>query len=170
MCRFDADILDVYGYMSKRPRPPAARNYSAVLAKKSQLVGWIVSHCRTHSRREDYVRALQRHLHVDVYGDCGPFKCDRQRDNDCFDRISRTYKFYLALENAICRDYVTEKMFRYAEADLVLVVRGGARYEVNFGFWVGGGGGWGWGVGGVGGEVVWEGGGVSLCVPAHAER
>ena len=95
------------------------------------MAGWIVSHCRTHSRREDYVKALQEHLSVDVYGACGPFKCDREKDEACFENISEKYKFYLAFENAICKDYVTEKMFRYLEADLVLVVRGGSAYEVK---------------------------------------
>ena len=116
--------------MSKRPAPQV-KNYTAILAQKKKLAGWIVSHCKTHSRREDYVKTLQKHLPVDVYGACGPFKCGRKKDNECFENISSKYKFYLAFENALCQDYVTEKMFRYLEADFVLVVRGGAAYEVK---------------------------------------
>ncbi len=52
--------------------------YNSALARKPRLVAWIVSHCRTHSRRENYARELGRHVGVDVFGGCGrPFRCRR---------------------------------------------------------------------------------------------
>ena len=43
--------------------------------------------------------------------------------------ISTKYKFYLSFENSSCSDYITEKLFRYFNLDVVLVVRGGADYK-----------------------------------------
>jgi len=44
----------------------------AALETKSDdtIVAWMVSHCDTSSKREDYVRQLQEHIQVDIYGDC----------------------------------------------------------------------------------------------------
>ena len=32
-------------------------------------------------------------------------------EDPCFDLVAREYKFYLAFENDICNDYVTEKAY-----------------------------------------------------------
>ena len=59
-------------------------------------------------------------LQVDVYGKCGKLKCGRgesvqqqiiDTNTRCDETISH-YKFYLAFENTLCPDYVTEKFFR----------------------------------------------------------
>ena len=39
------------------------------------------------------------------------------------------YKFYLAFENALCPDYVTEKFFRTLKLPVVPVVMGGDNYK-----------------------------------------
>ena len=43
--------------------------------------------------------------------------------------LERDYKFYLAFENSICRDYVTEKFFKSMLYSTVPIVYGGADYE-----------------------------------------
>ena len=43
--------------------------------------------------------------------------------------ISKKYKFYLGLESSMCGDYITEKLFRYHELDLVVVGRGTNQYS-----------------------------------------
>ena len=43
--------------------------------------------------------------------------------------VERDYKFYLAFENSICRDYVTEKFYNALLFSTVPVVYGGADYE-----------------------------------------
>ncbi len=48
---------------------------------KKKLVFWVVSNCHTHSRREDYVKIMQKYIDVDVYGACGPLKCKGNGDS-----------------------------------------------------------------------------------------
>ena len=43
----------------------------------------------------------------------------------------RNYKFYLAFENSICPDYVTEKFFNTLLFSTVPIVYGGADYVAN---------------------------------------
>ena len=100
-----------------------------MIRKKKQLsVAWFVSNCITFSRREKYVQELQKHIAVDIYGSCqGGSKCPR---GDKCDRMLQTdYKFYLAFENSLCRDYVTEKFYKCLANSVVPVVYGGANYS-----------------------------------------
>ncbi|OWF36840.1 Glycoprotein 3-alpha-L-fucosyltransferase A [Mizuhopecten yessoensis] len=107
---------------------------------RSKVAVGFISHCGTPSRRMEYVEQIKRSgIHVDIYGKCGERKCygknrhktswniTQNHKNKCFSATVPTYKFYLSLENALCRDYVTEKslnlVLRY---NIVPVVRDGA--------------------------------------------
>ncbi|XP_063602863.1 alpha-(1,3)-fucosyltransferase C-like [Penaeus indicus] len=81
--------------------------------------------------REKYVKELQKHVQVDVYGKCGSLTCGRNhRDTYCYtDVLSVGYLFYLSFENNLCRDYVTEKVWFAMLHGLVPVVYGGATYK-----------------------------------------
>lgn len=47
--------------------------------------------------------------------------------------LTHRYKFYLAFENSLCTDYVTEKLFNVFKLNsIVPVVRGGADYRKHF--------------------------------------
>ena len=83
-------------------------------AKKEKLVAWMVSNCKTHSQREDFVKELQNHIPVDIYGECGKLKCKHLENdqNHCLQNIEDNYKFYLSFENSICNEYVTEKFWQ----------------------------------------------------------
>jgi len=72
------------------------------------MVAWFVSHCVTPNRREDYVKELSKYIPVDIYGKCGNLTCSNR--NHCKEMIRRDYKFYIAFENSLCTDYVTEKL------------------------------------------------------------
>ncbi|KAK3095876.1 hypothetical protein FSP39_020195 [Pinctada imbricata] len=102
---------------------PIKKNYANGKTKQCAI---FVSNCDTTNRRLAYVRELQKHIDVDIYGSCGNKRCDRTDENKCFDMLSRDYKFYLAFENSNCRDYITEKFFRNGLMQDVLPVVMGA--------------------------------------------
>ena len=110
-----------------------------------------VSHCRSHSGRDRYVRRLAKKIgvileqdqgiifssfrQVHIYGACGTKTCGQDRrlrnpytvDKDpCFDLVARDYKFYLSFENDICTDYITEKAFNALQLNTVPVLLSGA--------------------------------------------
>ncbi|CAL1538087.1 unnamed protein product [Lymnaea stagnalis] len=126
--RFDSDVTSLYGIVRRRLKR-ATPDYAAILSRKRKLAAWIVSNCVTDGRRDLYVKELQKYINVDVYGGCGEMKCPRHDDAACFEMTSTNYKFYLSFENAICTDYVTEKFFRYLNADVVVVARGDNSYH-----------------------------------------
>ncbi|XP_071529225.1 alpha-(1,3)-fucosyltransferase C-like [Panulirus ornatus] len=97
---------------------------------RPKLVAWMVSHCSTSSGREFYVRELKKYVSVDVFGLCGNLRCGkRHTDWRCYTDVLRpTYKFYLAFENSMCVDYLTEKVWLPMMYGLVPVVYGGANY------------------------------------------
>ena len=97
-------------------------------AKRTKLLAWFNSHCPTHSQREDYVKKLAEFMPVDIYGKCGPLECLPYNDPRCDQRVLVNYRFYLAAENSLCPDYVTEKFYRALMNDIVPVVFGGADY------------------------------------------
>ncbi|XP_059152091.1 alpha-(1,3)-fucosyltransferase fut-1-like [Physella acuta] len=128
--RRDSDIRTYYGLVRKR-KHIREKNYTSILASKTRLVAWFVSNCNTNSKREEYVAELQRYLDVDVYGKCGPFRCPRQNDSNCRDKIRKIYKFYIAFENNLCKDYITEKLYKFFDSDFIVIARGSNFYSSN---------------------------------------
>ena len=128
--RLDSDISIPYGrFENVNDHPQLGISTPANFATvKSKLVAWVVSNCKTPSRRELYVKKLLKYIPVDIYGKCGNLNCDRKRT--CFSSISNTYKFYLSFENSICEDYITEKLYGIMLiGGIVPVVMGGANYS-----------------------------------------
>ena len=125
--RRDSDILAMYGGMTPKEENNKDTYFNTLLHHKTKDIAWMVSHCKTISRREKYVADLRQLRTVDIYGACGQLQCPRfGSNNDCNRRLlNGTYKFYLAFENTLCRDYATEKIFRTMEYDIVPVIRGG---------------------------------------------
>lgn len=127
--RSDADVPVQYGQY-KRKTKKVEKNHKNLWQGKTKTAVWVVSHCNTDSRREKFVRELSKHIRVDVYGACGPLNCERDENDTCFRRIEREYFFMLALENSLCRDYVSEKLFSALLYDVVPVVLGSANYSI----------------------------------------
>ena len=69
--------------------------------------------CRTkpvgHATRRKYLETLQKHgLKFDMYGKCGK---DCGAFSSC-SAILQKYKFFLAFENSLCDEYISEKPYR----------------------------------------------------------
>ncbi|KAL8625352.1 hypothetical protein ACOMHN_044495 [Nucella lapillus] len=128
--RYDSDIFSPYGRHIPESSSPSPRpEFLQMAHRKTRSAVWLVSHCQADSARDQYVRRLQRHLDVDVYGKCSGRKCGN--NEECGRLINSTYRFLLAFENSFCKDYVTEKVFNAYSDDLhvIPIVRGGAVYS-----------------------------------------
>ncbi|XP_077202306.1 GDP-fucose protein O-fucosyltransferase 4 [Paroedura picta] len=109
----------------RAPPPPAAPRAPVL---------YLQSHCDVPSDRDRYVRELMRHIQVDSYGEClknRDFPSMRLKDTSTattedpeFMAFISSYKFHLAMENAICHDYMTEKLWRPMHVGAVPVYRG----------------------------------------------
>lgn len=127
--RLDSDIYSPYGRFYKLNKPVPEREIMSAVSGKTRLAAQFVTNCNTPSKREQLVAELQKFISVDVYGSCGPLKCERKIQNECNSKLESTYYFYLAFENSICLDYVTEKFFSRVEVAVVPVVLLRSNYE-----------------------------------------
>ncbi|CAM1313690.1 FUT4 (predicted) [Pycnogonum litorale] len=132
--RQDSDIPRRYGYLTVANENP--KRYKNFAKGKSKLVVWFVSNCKSSSKRISYVKELKKYISVDIMGKCSKAKSICNEDlskisrSRCYERISRDYKFVIAFENSICKDYVTEKSFDVLRFDIVPIVMGGADYRM----------------------------------------
>jgi len=63
---------------------------------------------------------MSNHMLIDSYGFCGVYKdpCANQNNSqECFKDLVNSYKYYLAFENGLCRDYVSEKYWQFYDSD-----------------------------------------------------
>ncbi len=98
---------------------------------KTALIYWAASDCTPMSKRDVYVKQLEKYVPVDRYGSCGYLKdCLGMKDRDpCLRKLAQKYKFYLAFENSICEEYITEKFQRTLNFPTVPIVMGAGPYE-----------------------------------------
>ncbi|XP_066571458.1 GDP-fucose protein O-fucosyltransferase 4 isoform X2 [Amia ocellicauda] len=94
---------------------------------------YMQSHCDVPSDRDRYIRELMKYIKVDSYGKClNNMPLPEQledtgtatgEDSQFMSFVAR-YKFHLALENGLCPDYITEKLWRPLHLGCVPVYRG----------------------------------------------
>ncbi|KAF9433786.1 hypothetical protein BGZ76_008969 [Entomortierella beljakovae] len=96
-------------------------------------VAWVVSNCKAENGRHFMVNQLKKYIDIDIYGHCIPNRSWPKKEDGLTDMTSEElvqhYKFYLAIENANCEDYVTEKLVRAFEVGAVPVVDGPHDYS-----------------------------------------
>jgi hypothetical protein len=106
--RHDSDIFVPYGKILKCNKNFIKIKYKFHLKNKS--IAWIVSNCDTESKRELYVKELQKYIDVHVFGKCGQFQCNF--DTQCYHMIAKNYKFYLSFENSV--SFLLSFFFNYS--------------------------------------------------------
>ncbi|CAG5126285.1 unnamed protein product [Candidula unifasciata] len=129
--RLDSDIFVPYSRLKSSPKPRDQTMVNHIAKTKNGTAVWVVSNCGARYKRMEYVREMQKYIDIDIYGKCGT-PC-AWKNTTCNDWTTK-YKFYLAFENSLCTDYVTEKFFRLFNRTIFVipVVRGGADYDKHF--------------------------------------
>lgn len=97
-----------------------------IITNKTTPIAWFVSNCwAVVSNRTQLANKINETLPVDIYGNCGSFQCPVDAE-ECEDLLESKYFFYLSFENALCKDYVTEKLFRPLSKLVIPIVYNGA--------------------------------------------
>jgi hypothetical protein len=123
-------------YMPQSVRAVMAPVVPTAQRTKSAPVVWVASNCWTVSGRTEFVQELAKHVRVDAFGRCGeptdetPLK--RGGNGTAFREFLSRYKFYIALENSECQDYLTEKYWRSLQLGLIPIVWGTAEGVDDF--------------------------------------
>ncbi|KAM4019207.1 alpha-(1,3)-fucosyltransferase 7 [Anomaloglossus baeobatrachus] len=116
--REDSDIFVPYGQLV----PNLAMTLNATM--KAGLVSWVVSHYHRTQERANFYKEFSSYLKVDVYGKASK----KPLCPSCLLPMISKYFFYLALENSVHKDYITEKLWRNALlAGVVPIVLGPPR-------------------------------------------
>ncbi|NWI94446.1 FUT7 fucosyltransferase, partial [Pitta sordida] len=100
--RQDSDIFIPYGKLV--PNQSATVNIPA----KTNLVSWVISNYHRTQKRAEVYKNLSKYLHVNIYGKANK----KPLCKDCLLQTTSKSWFYLAFENSIHRDYITEKLWR----------------------------------------------------------
>lgn len=112
---------------------PVSEEFKTKLKTKNKAAAWMVSNCNDMSGRHEFSKALKAELEkykleLDIYGNCGELSCPRSNDAICMQMLREKYFFYLSFENSFSEDYVTEKLLKALQNNVVPIVFGGANY------------------------------------------
>ncbi|XP_060069673.1 alpha-(1,3)-fucosyltransferase 7-like [Ylistrum balloti] len=96
------------------------KNYTPInyAATRSMMAASIVSNCADDAHRLKILSELGRYIQLHQYGNCGSLPCPGT-EHIC---RSNKYRFRIALENSICRDYITEKFWNSLRDEVIPVV------------------------------------------------
>ena len=108
-CSFDSDLpVTYYGW-----------DYNLLLdvsdwpwERREPAIVFVAKNCHSRNRRETLVKMLQKYVRVDSVSSCmnnHQWPPDIPRSNK--DALQKRYLMYLAAENSIEKDYVTEKVY-----------------------------------------------------------
>ncbi|XP_040181093.1 alpha-(1,3)-fucosyltransferase 7 [Rana temporaria] len=100
--REDSDIFMPYGQLV--PKLHMQFNTST----KTSLLTWAVSNYHQTQKRVQFFKEFSKYLNVDVYGKASK----KPLGSSCLLPTISHYYFYLALENSVHKDYITEKLWK----------------------------------------------------------
>ncbi|XP_062395707.1 3-galactosyl-N-acetylglucosaminide 4-alpha-L-fucosyltransferase FUT3-like [Sardina pilchardus] len=105
--RRDSDIYVPYGMLVPKNNVSEEPLENFIPKNKDKLVCWIVSNHNPKYLRTAVYEKLKTVIPVEVYGRGGKGRIPAE---DLLSTISRCY-FYLAFENSVYKDYITEKLW-----------------------------------------------------------
>lgn len=106
------------------------KEYEFVDFNKRKDVCMLISSNINKSGRIEYLTELMKYIHIDSYGKLYrnlTIDCDYGRDTAI--DLMRQYKFVIAFENALAKDYVTEKFYNPLYANSVPIYFGAPNIE-----------------------------------------
>ena len=125
--KLDSDIICNYARVLPGKYLDGFNSTKNYLTGRTKTAFAVISNC--FKPRLDYIHELQKYIDIDLYGTCPGHKplC-----HNCWE-IAKQYKFYLAFENSLCTDYITEKTYINAFAhELVPVIMSGANLSNHY--------------------------------------
>uniref|UniRef100_A0A914CUZ2 Fucosyltransferase n=1 Tax=Acrobeloides nanus TaxID=290746 RepID=A0A914CUZ2_9BILA len=87
---------------------------------KSMPILATISNCNTPSKRELYLKELDKYINITKIGRCYNNSC--KRGDKCEDELIKKHFFILAFENSVCNDYITEKFWRLKKLIVPIVL------------------------------------------------
>lgn len=118
--------------------PPLDAKVKHILKDKNYAAAYISSHCDENSPQQQFVAKLENELNkkgqvLHTYGGCGHMQCELKHESGkrvpkCAEVIRKDYYFFLAFEDALVEDYVTDKLLYALQGYAVPIVYGGANY------------------------------------------
>ncbi|XP_053376136.1 alpha-(1,3)-fucosyltransferase 7-like [Mercenaria mercenaria] len=125
--RKDATVHLPYGLHKRLNAHKAAEAAKALenrnfFKEKTGEVTGVISNCKDSNRRYRFVKELGGYLNVTMFGYCYNKICGDPLKHASCDNVTSKYKFYLALENSKCKDYVTEKYWQSLNREQIPIV------------------------------------------------
>lgn len=117
---------------SHRYNVPISEKNSLLATQQLGPIAYVQSDCDPPSDRDHLVRMLSRYIKIDSYGRCLHNKDlpthiangVHSMDHPDFYKLLAKYKFLIAMENAVCDDYITEKFWRAFYVGTIPIVYG----------------------------------------------
>ncbi|KAK1788611.1 hypothetical protein P4O66_002696 [Electrophorus voltai] len=113
--RRDSDIWVPYGQLVEA----SEEDKTFQIPMKDKLVCWIVSNWNNNYKRVSYFNELSKYINIEVYGQ----HFGKYINKEDYFKIMSSCKFYLAFENSIYKDYMSDKLYhpmRYGTVPVVL--------------------------------------------------
>ncbi|KAK5977857.1 Fucosyl transferase [Trichostrongylus colubriformis] len=134
--RNDSDYPLPYGKFVKRSATDETqallteRQIRKALQRKMRGALLLMSNCYSNSTRESIIRRLSEKIGITVAGRCNSMfpkakqvYCPKSVNNGkCEDDLVATHRFYIAFENSLCRNYISEKFFRRVSQMMIPIV------------------------------------------------
>ncbi|CAF4761649.1 unnamed protein product [Pieris macdunnoughi] len=113
---------------------PIDEKIKSKFSTKSKAAVIFLDKCKSRNKREILVKDLQKelgrfNLTVDIFGECGPRQCRRRTMQPCYWRVKKMYYFYLAFEDSMSADYITQAVLNAYDNYAVPIVYGGVHYD-----------------------------------------